>query len=64
MTAKPRLASPAINKVAQAAARSQRERELFLDTIREAHAAGESTRLIAAAAGLSHQRIHQIIHGR
>jgi hypothetical protein len=33
-------------------------------TIRAAHAKGASIRAIAAAAGLSPARVHQILHGR
>lgn len=51
-------------KVALAAAKAasaSRERD---EAIREAHRAGMSLRAIAAEAGLSFQRVHQIIHGR
>lgn len=34
------------------------------DAIRAAHAAGETIRAIAAAAGLSPARVHQILHGK
>lgn len=34
------------------------------NAIREAHAAGATVRAIAAEAGLSFQRVHQILHGR
>lgn len=33
------------------------------DTIRQAHTDGATIRAIAAAAGLSAARVHQIIHG-
>ena len=44
----------------KAAAASERRNEL----IRKAHAEGSTMREIARATGLSHSRIHQIIHGR
>ena len=50
--------------VRRAATKAARARAAFEQAIRDAHAAGASTRVIATAAGLSHQRIHQIIHRR
>ena len=53
-----------LTKVARAAdkaALALRERD---DTIRAAYASGETIRAIAAACGLSFQRVHQILHGR
>lgn len=38
-------------------------RAQFEQHVREAHKAGVSLRRIAAAAGLSHARIHQIVRG-
>jgi hypothetical protein len=46
---------------AQAARAASAERDRL---IRAAHSAGASAREIAPHAGLSHQRIHQIIHNR
>jgi hypothetical protein len=52
----------------KAASRASQDRmvaELRLhEAILEASRLGVSMRLIASAVGLSHQRIHQIIHGR
>jgi len=47
-----------------AAAEAADARTRLLNTITAAHNDGVTVRAIAAAVGLSHQRIHQIIHGR
>ena len=49
----------AVRRAAVKAVSASRERD---DAIRAAHAAGETVRAIAAEAGLSHQRVHQIVH--
>lgn len=51
-------------EIREAAAEAEDARHRFLNTILGAAAAGMTTRAIAAEAGLSHQRIHQILHGR
>lgn len=48
----------------RAAARAAEAAKARDDTIRAAHTAGHSIRTIAAAAGLSSARVHQIIHRR
>lgn len=50
-----------VRKAAHAAVMAACARDI---AIREAHEAGETIRAIAAEAGLSHQRVHQILHGR
>jgi hypothetical protein len=50
-----------VERAAKAALEASANRDR---AIRDAHSAGESARTIGRAAGLSHQRIHQIIHGR
>jgi len=54
----------ALSQVRRTKKRSDWTRAVFEGAIIAAHAEGHSTRAIAEAAGLSHQRIHQIIHGR
>lgn len=51
----------AVTRAAAKAASALKTRD---DTIRRAHAEGATLRAIAAAAGLSHGRIHQIVHGK
>lgn len=51
-------------KVRRAAAKAASASAARDQAIREAHAAGLSIRTIAAEAGLSFQRIHQILHGK
>jgi hypothetical protein len=53
------LASVRRATTAASAASQRRNQE-----IRRAHEAGHSIRAIAAAAGLSHGRVHQILHDR
>jgi hypothetical protein len=53
-----------LKRVTRAAHKAAHARDAFHVAIRAASAAGESTRSIAQVAGLSHQRIHQILHGR
>ena len=48
-----------VRRAADKAASAFRSRD---DAIRQAHTGGHSTRAIAKAAGISHQRVHQIIH--
>lgn len=50
-----------VRRAADKAAFASRGRD---DAIRAAHQAGETVRAIAKAAGISHQRVHQILHGR
>lgn len=50
-----------VRRAAQQAALAARERD---KAIRAAHAAGATVRAIATEAGLSFQRVHQILHGR
>ncbi len=52
------------SKIRRAKERADKARSAFEDAVREAHAAGKSMRVIAAEAGLSFQRIHQIVHRR
>ncbi len=49
--------------VHRAAAKSAAARSAFMQAIRDASAAGASTRDIAKAAELSHQRVWQILRG-
>ncbi len=51
----------AVTRAAAKAASASTNRD---DTIRAAHEAGATIRAIAAAAGLSTARVHQIIHHR
>lgn len=51
----------AVTRAARKAALAAQARD---DAIRAASAAGETIRAIAAAAGLSPTRVHQILHGR
>lgn len=63
-----RVAADALNRVAQAAVAISRleprledaRRELY-EAIREAHAEGASLTVIAKVAGLTRQRVHQIV---
>lgn len=50
-----------VRRVTARAVIASQERDM---AIREAHESGETVRAIAAAAGLSHSRVHQILHGR
>lgn len=51
-----------LDQVSRHAEAIERERGLLLAAIRRAHDAGASLRAIAKAAGLSHQRIHQLLN--
>ena len=53
-----------LQKVRRAAAKAAQASQERDEAIRAAHSAGATVRAIAAEAGLSHQRIHQILHGR
>ena len=53
----------ALAKAARAQARARAATEAFHQSIKDAHAAGCTTRQIAARVGLSHQRVHQITRG-
>lgn len=57
------MTSTDLRKVRRAADKAALALEARDDAIRAAHASGSSLRSIAKAAGLSHQRVHQIIHG-
>jgi hypothetical protein len=50
-----------VAKAADKAATASASRD---DAIRAAHTAGNTIRAIAATAGLSASRVHQILHGR
>jgi len=50
-------------KIERAAAKAALARERLLETIRAAHASGESLRKIAAAANLSHEQVRRIVRG-
>ncbi len=50
--------------IRKAKERADKARSAFEDAVREAHASGVSLREIAREAGLSFQRIHQIVHKR
>jgi hypothetical protein len=50
-----------VTRFAARAIAASRDRD---DIIREAHRSGETIRAIAAAAGISASRVHQILHGR
>lgn len=50
-----------VRRAAAKAASASQERD---DAIQAAHAAGATVRAIAAEADLSHQRVHQILHGK
>ncbi len=51
-------------KIRHAKERADKARSAFEDAVRDAHEAGQSLRSIAHEAGLSFQRIHQIVHRR
>lgn len=51
----------AVRRAAVKAAQAAQQRDA---AIRAAHEAGATIRVIAAEAGLSHQRVHQILHHR
>jgi hypothetical protein len=57
------MSSDAVKQVRRAANRSLVARADFEIAIRAASQSGASTRAIATAAGLSHQRIWQILRG-
>lgn len=56
-----RVTLESVTKMADEATKAGQARDA---RIRRAHAEGHSIRAIAAAARLSHQRVHQILHGR
>lgn len=47
----------------RATSRREASDEAWHKAIHDAHAAGLSVRAIAPLAGISHQRVHQILHG-
>lgn len=51
-----------LQKVKRAAVKAAASREHLENAIREAHAAGESSRKIAEAAGVSHTQVQRTIH--
>lgn len=53
-----------LGKVRRAAAKAAQASQQRDDAIRAAHVAGETIRVIAAEAGLSSARVHQILHRR
>ena len=53
--------TPPLTSVTRAARKAASALQARDDAIRAAHAEGVTLRAIAAAAGLSHQRVHQII---
>jgi hypothetical protein len=53
-----------LSAVTRAAAKAASASQARDDAIRKAHADGATLRAIAAAAGLSFARIHQIVNGR
>lgn len=55
---------PYLTAVTRAAAKAASASQARDDAIRDAHAKGATIRAIAEAAGLSHSRVHQILHGR
>lgn len=50
--------------VRRAAAKATAASHARDEAIRAAHAQGETVRAIAEVAGISFQRVHQILHGR
>jgi hypothetical protein len=58
------MTSPDLRRVRRAAHKAALASQERDEAIRDAHAAGHPVRAIAGEAGLSHQRVHQIIHGR
>lgn len=53
-----------LQRVSRLRVRSDTARAEFIEAIHNAYKAGATMRSIAEASGLSHQRIHQILHGR
>jgi hypothetical protein len=60
----PKVAQRDLRRVSRAAKASDRARAELHDAIVQARKAGETLRDIGAAAGLSHQRIMQILRGK
>jgi len=50
--------------IRRAKERADEARSAFHQAVRYAHAEGMTMRAIAHAAGISHQRVHQILHGK
>lgn len=53
-----------LRRVQRARERADKARSAFEEAIRDAHTAGHSARTIAPAAGLSHQRVWQLLQQR
>jgi hypothetical protein len=58
------MTPPELREVRRAADKAASALQARNDAILRAHDAGHSIRVIAAAAGLSSARVHQILHGR
>lgn len=52
-----------LTRVKQCRRKSDDARSLLVESIRDASAAGCSLRAISEAAGMSYQRVHQILRG-
>lgn len=58
------MVGPELREVRRAADKAALASVRRDEAIRKAHEAGETVRAIAEMAALSHQRVHQILHGR